>query len=70
MTPRSREACARVGIEPDELRPREVSEFFEVGLAPRHQQQKAEWYEATRLERLREVIATRETLVRSKWKAN
>ena len=70
VTPRSREACARVGIEPDELRPREVSEFFEVGLAPRHQQQKAEWYEATRLERLREVIATRETLVRSKWKAN
>lgn len=67
LTPRTLEACAEEGIEPQELLPRKLVDFVPadraIKLAPHHQQARFNRFEERRISKLTDVIATRRRLV-------
>lgn len=67
LTPRTLEACAEEGIEPQELLPRKLEDFKPadkaIKLAPHHQQARYNRFEERRLAKLTDVIAARRRLI-------
>ncbi len=67
LTPRTLEACAEEGIEPQELVPRKLTDFAPadkaIKLAPHHQQARFNRFEERRIAKLTDVISARRRLI-------
>ena len=65
LTPRTKEACAKEGIEPRELLPKKVSDFAGAASSPiaeRFQRSRHARYEANRAMKVRDVLTARESV--------
>ena len=67
LTPRTIEACAEEGIEPEELLPKKLADFaprdLKAELLPKHQQARHERFEQRRLAKLTDVVHARRRLL-------
>lgn len=67
LTPRSAEACLRHGIDPLELRIRDLDSFWHPGIDPAIQRMRHEAYSQQRHELMRAARNERKKLIKSGW---
>lgn len=65
-TPRTKEACKRTGILPQELRVKPLQEFAQIGDKPERQRMRFDHYENKRQEKLKIVLAERSRIMQEK----
>jgi hypothetical protein len=63
LTPRSAEACLKEGVNPDDLRLRDLDWFWEPGLDPAIQRMRHETYSRLRHEKMKAVRKARATII-------
>ena len=63
-SPRTLEACLRVGVDPSELNPKKRGEFFSKGLNKEKVTMKYQSYERKRLEKIADVRKERDAIIK------